>query len=80
MPSREIDLAEAASAACDLFIVAGSSLLVSPANGFPEQALEASARLIIINREPTPIDGRAHLSFREGISDVLPAMVRGARD
>lgn len=41
---------------CDLFIVLGSSLTVTPANQFPLLAKEHGAKLIIVNREPILLD------------------------
>ncbi len=60
-----------ASLACDLFVVLGSTLLVRPAARFPELALRNGARLAVINREPTPLDGEADLVIRADIGDVL---------
>jgi NAD-dependent SIR2 family protein deacetylase len=57
---------------CDLFIVAGSSLVVTPAADMPKVALESGARLVIINQGETPFDRVAHLRFWEGIGEVLP--------
>jgi NAD-dependent deacetylase len=48
-----------------LFIVLGSSLTVSPANMFPLIAKEHGAKLIIINREPTPMDMYADFIIRD---------------
>lgn len=56
---------------CDLFLALGSSLVVHPAAGLPEQAKLQGARLVIINREPTPLDGLADLVVRETIGPVL---------
>ena len=56
---------------CDLFLALGSSLVVHPAAGLPEQAKLQGARLVIINREPTPLDGLADLVIRETIGPVL---------
>ncbi len=78
MPEKEMALSMKASQECDLFIVAGSSLLVSPANTFPLVALRAGARLIIINRDETPYDHVAHLHFDEGIGESLAPMVEMA--
>ena len=61
---------------CDLFIVVGSSLVVSPAADMPLEALRAGARLAIINLGETPFDGHVHLRFNEKIDQVLPAAVR----
>ena len=43
--------AEELTAACDLFLAIGSSLVVWPAAGFPLMAKRNGARLVIINRE-----------------------------
>lgn len=76
MPECEMTLAARHARACDLFIAAGSSLRVSPANDFPQMAVQNGARLILINRQPTPFDRVADLLFREGIGEVLPALLR----
>ena len=50
--------------ACDLFVAAGSSLVVRPAATLPRLARSAGAVLVILNREPTPLDGEADHVFR----------------
>ena len=60
---------------CDLFVVVGSSLVVTPAADMPKVALEAGARLVIINQGETPFDRLANLRFREEIGEVLPPAV-----
>ena len=60
---------------CDLFIVAGSSLVVTPAADMPRVALQLGARLVIINKGETPFDSVAHLRFWERIGEVLPPVV-----
>ena len=47
--------------ASDLFLVVGSSLVVHPAAALPSLAKENGARLVIINREATPLDDQADL-------------------
>ncbi len=75
MPEREMALATDHSRRCDLFFAIGSSLTVTPAAYFPVDAVRCGARLVIVNREPTPLDELAALVFREGIGEVLPALV-----
>ena len=75
MPEIDLGLAIAHSQECDLFLVAGSSLVVTPAAHMPFYALEAGARLVIINQGETPLDAKAHLRFWEPIRDVLPPVV-----
>ncbi|MCC9310414.1 NAD-dependent deacetylase [Kitasatospora sp. RB6PN24] len=61
--------------ACELFIAVGSSLQVHPAAGLVEVAVQAGARLVVVNAEPTPYDGLAQEVIREPISTALPALV-----
>jgi NAD-dependent deacetylase len=61
-------------------MVAGSSLVVSPANEMPRIALESGARLVIINRGETPLDKSCHLRFEEKIGEVLPPAVDKLRE
>ena len=56
---------------CDLFLALGSSLVVHPAAGLPALAKENGARLVIVNRDPTPLDGIADLVIRESIGATL---------
>ena len=60
-----------ASLGCDLFMVLGSTLLVRPAARFPDLARRNGARIAVVNREPTPLDGEADLVIRGDIGDVL---------
>ncbi|HUE12889.1 MAG TPA: Sir2 family NAD-dependent protein deacetylase, partial [Planctomycetaceae bacterium] len=55
----------------DLFLAIGSSLVVTPAAELPALAKESGARLVIINREPTPLDGMADMVIRGAIGAVV---------
>jgi NAD-dependent deacetylase len=55
----------------DLFVVIGSSLVVQPAALFPAQAKQSGSRLVIINKDPTPLDASADLVYRRQASEVL---------
>jgi NAD-dependent deacetylase len=63
---------------CDLLIAIGTSLTVYPAAGLIDVALEAGARVVIVNAEPTPYDPVADAVVREPIGTSLPAMVAAA--
>ncbi|BAD63177.1 NAD-dependent deacetylase [Shouchella clausii] len=56
LDSNILALAEQHSIEADVFIVLGSSLVVSPANLFPRIAKEHGAKLIIVNHDSTPLD------------------------
>jgi NAD-dependent deacetylase len=75
MPVAEMQAAEAETMACDLFLAIGSSLVVYPAAGFPELAKRNGARLIILNRDATPLDGIADLVLHTEIGPTLSAVV-----
>jgi len=75
LPKKDLEDSFWHSSQSDLFIVAGSSLVVGPANELPEVALRGRARLVIINQGETPMDGRCHLRFEENIAEVLPPVV-----
>jgi NAD-dependent deacetylase len=68
--------AEAAAGACDLFLAIGTSLTVYPVALLPQLALDGGARLVIVNAEPTPYDGRANVVLNDRIGEVLPVLVR----
>ncbi|MGE3248385.1 MAG: NAD-dependent deacetylase [Beijerinckiaceae bacterium] len=71
MPEDAMRRAQTETLACDLFLVAGSSLVVYPAAGFPVIAKRNGARLVIVNREETALDDEADVVVRAGIGDVL---------
>jgi NAD-dependent deacetylase len=68
-----IDAAVEEARRCDLFLVLGSSLVVEPAASLPRIARSRGATLIIINRDPTPLDRVAGLVIRESIGATLAA-------
>jgi NAD-dependent deacetylase len=75
MPLAAMRRSEELTAACDVFISIGSSLVVWPAAGFPLMAKRNGARLVIINREPTEFDGIADLVARQDIGTVLAPFI-----
>lgn len=56
---------------CDLMLVVGSSLVVEPAASLPRTAKEEGAAIAILNREPTPLDKLADITFHEALAPVL---------
>ena len=75
MPEGPMREAQAATEACDVMIVIGSSLVVYPAADFPEYAKHRGAQLIIVNREPTPLDDLADLTLHAEIGPTLSYVV-----
>jgi NAD-dependent deacetylase len=69
--------AEEAAANCDLVLAVGSTLAVFPAAGIVPVAVQHGAVAIIVNGEPTEMDGLADVVLRDSISECLPALVEG---
>jgi NAD-dependent deacetylase len=76
MPEEPMLRAEAETQLSDLFLVLGSSLVVTPAALFPVKAKQYGARLVIVNREPTPLDDMADLVLHDEIGPMMTAAMR----
>jgi NAD-dependent deacetylase len=75
MPHEPMARAQQAALNCDLFLVLGSSLQVYPAAGFPLMAKRNGAALVIVNREPTELDGYADLVLNDEIGEVMTEVI-----
>lgn len=74
LPAAVLNEAVKETRACDLFWVVGSSLLVQPAAGLPAMAKRNGAKVVIINKDPTPLDMIADMVIHCGASEVLGAL------
>ena len=75
MPEDAMLRAQQFTEACDLMLTTGSTLIVYPAAGFPEYAKRLGAKLVILNREATPLDGIAVLGVHGEIGPALSYVV-----
>jgi len=80
MPQQALQRAQALAEESDLFIAIGSSLLVHPAAGLPVTAKRHGARLVIVNREPTPLDGIADLVLNGEIGTICMQLAQLSGD
>lgn len=71
---RIFDEAYFASKTCDLMIAIGSSLLVQPACGLVDE-IPQDAKLVIINQDKTPFDGKADLVIHESCGKILEDII-----
>lgn len=71
----DLQRAQAAATACDLFLAVGTSLVVYPVAALPEMALMRGAKLVIMTAEETPYDRYADTIVRGPLGTVLPAIV-----
>ena len=58
--------------ACDLLLILGSSLTVTPACDLPLSALGNGAKIIILNYSHTHLDDQAAVSLQGNLAEVLP--------
>jgi NAD-dependent deacetylase len=66
-----LDKAAQWSQECDLMLAIGSSLVVTPAADLPLWAARSGARLVIVNRDETPLDRAAAAVLRAPIGKTL---------
>jgi NAD-dependent deacetylase len=62
------------AAASEVFLAVGSSLQVEPAAALCAVAVRAGARLVIVNRDPTPYDDLAAEKITEPIGTAVPRL------
>jgi NAD-dependent deacetylase len=71
----DLERAQRAASTSDVFLAVGSKLMVYPVAYLPQIAVQAGARLVILNAEATPFDPYANAVLREPIGEVLPRLV-----
>lgn len=72
LDTEVLEAAATAADTCDLLIAVGTSLTVFPAAGLVDVALEAGARVVVCNAEPTQYDRRVDAVLRDEIVETLP--------
>lgn len=76
LPEEVVNEAYEEARASDLLLAMGSSLVVTPAAHIPALARQTGARLVLINRDPTPLDVMADVIIRDTIGPTLAAIDR----
>ena len=71
----DIARAERAARQCDLLLAIGTKLSVWPVAGVVPVAKDAGARVVILNAEPTDMDGLADAVLRGAIGEILPRLI-----
>jgi len=80
LPHEVLVESERRAKTCDLCLVLGSTLVVYPAANMPVYALQAGAKLVIINMGPTAMDDLATLRIEGRAGEVMPRIVARARE
>lgn len=71
LPEAILEASLELARSCDLFLALGSSLVVYPAAGLPELAHRSGAKLVIINRDATPLDRLADAVIHAPLGETL---------
>ena len=72
--AEDLERAFSAARACDLFVAAGTSLVVGPINQMFEIADAAGAATAILTASETPFDAAARWRIADPVERVLPAL------
>ena len=76
LPVEAMERAGELARRAGLMLVVGSSLEVYPIAGLPDETLSAGGALAIVNRGPTPFDGRADIRIDAGAGETLSRLLR----
>jgi NAD-dependent deacetylase len=79
IPEQVWQQAEELTETCDAFVAVGSSLVVRPAAELPLRAARRGVPVVVVNREPTPLDRLAGAVCRGEAGTLLPALVDALR-
>jgi len=80
LPVKVLEEASRRAMASDLCIVIGSTLVVYPAAYIPVYAVEAGARLIIVNLSSTPMDHQAAVLIRAKAGEAMAKIAQKVRE
>jgi NAD-dependent deacetylase len=80
LPEKALREATHYSHNCDLFIVIGSTLVVTPAAYMPSYAIQSGAKLVIINLSSTPLDRQAIMIIQAKAGEVMPKVLERLND
>ncbi len=76
LPQKVWNQAIIEASSCEIMIVAGTSLVVSPANTLPVYAKENNAILIEVNPEQTQMSSEMDMSLRTTSAQALPSIIK----
>lgn len=80
LPAQVVLQAQQEIKKCDLVLVAGSSLEVTPVAEWPAWAhYQRGARVILVNLQPTYLDGEADVVLQADVAEALPQIAVACR-
>ena len=79
LPEKVLREATHRSSNCDLFIVIGSTLVVTPAAYMPSYAVRSGAKLVLVNLSSTPMDHQATVLIRAKAGEAMSRVLQGVK-
>jgi len=76
LPTEELNKTVVHSEQCDLSLVLGTSMRVSPANQFPLKAVTNGGKMVIVNLQKTPYDKLASLIIHAPTDTVMQLLFK----
>ena len=76
--AEDLESAMEAASTCDLFVAAGTSLVVGPINQMFDTAHSAGAMTAILTASETPYDEHCHFRISDPVEQTLPALLRAS--
>lgn len=76
LPQKVWSQAITEASTCDVMIIAGTSLVVSPANTLPVYAKQNNATLIEVNPEQTQMSSEMDMTLRTTSAKALPSILK----
>jgi NAD-dependent deacetylase len=80
LPVQALMAAKRAVLACDLMLVAGSSLEVAPASDLPIMAIKRQVALVLINQGQTYLDQQSDVVLHADVAEALPQIAALCRN
>ncbi len=75
LPPATLEAAQRAARRCDVMLVVGTAGQVYPAAGLAHEARAAGAQVLVVNPEPTELDGVAHHVLGATAAQALPRLL-----
>lgn len=76
LPIQAINNSFSEAEKCDMMLVLGTSLVVFPAAYLPEIAIKKKAKVIILTKQPTPIDELAELVINDELTLICSELMK----
>ncbi len=80
LPEEDFRHSQMHSKKADVYLIIGSSLVVTPAADLPDLAIRNNAKLVLINMGQTPYDNLVDIKIEEKIGDVITKIVSQVKE